>query len=159
MYSKKKIVEPLCCSQIVHASTLCANVTENLEKFRADIFYLDSNQLFQECFQDCLLLVANHLDELSHLLIGIISPKNVYYTSLRTALAAINNTPNALIITAYYLNPNYKYKRLLNKHCFQMEVNQILKKVNFVEKILERLAMGNPVSKDIPRPAVNFRSR
>ncbi|MDG3555302.1 hypothetical protein P7L54_04975 [Acinetobacter bereziniae] len=159
MYSKKKIFEPLCCSQIDRASTLCTDVTEYLKKFRADILYLESNQLFQGCFQNRLLQVANHLDELSHLLIGLISPKNIYYSSLRTALAAINNTPNVLIITAYYLNPDYKYKRLLNKHCFQMELNQILNKVNFVEKILERLALGNPVSKDIARPVVNFRSR
>ena len=92
-----------------------------------------------------------------YLLTGMIKPKDIYYSPLRTALAALNGTSNVLIITAYYLKPENKYKRLLNQHSFSFELNQIFRKVDFVRRVLERVTKGDPVSRGIPRPT--FRSR
>lgn len=159
MGSKKKLFEPIAGEKIDRAQELCSTISEGLKKFKRDIYYLDSNQLFHEQVIVQLLSITNYLDELNHLLTGLVKPKDIYYTSLRTALAAINNTPNALIITAHYLKPENKYKRLLNKHTFSFELNQISRKVDFVKQILKLANSGDPVSRNIPRPMLNFRSR
>ena len=159
MGSKKKFFEPITGISINRAIDLCKSIREELNNFLEDIRYLDSNQLFQEQFTRQLLAVTNDLEELNHLLMVMMKPKDIYYSSLRTALAGINNVSNALIITAYYLNAENKYKRLLNKHSFNFEVTLILKKVDFVKQILERVNKGDPVNRGIPRPILNFRSR
>ncbi|HGH3691119.1 TPA: hypothetical protein ACJK7O_003783, partial [Acinetobacter baumannii] len=87
--------------------------------------------------------------ELNQLLLIMVKPKDIYYSSLRTALAWINNISNVLIITGYYLDPENKYKRLLNKHSFGFEINLILKKVDSVKQILERISKGDPVNRRI----------
>ncbi|MFW2735850.1 hypothetical protein, partial [Acinetobacter baumannii] len=98
------------------AIDLCKSIPEKLEKFQEDIRYLDSNQLFQKQFIHQLLVIVNELEELNQLLLIMAKPKDIYFSSLKTALAWISNISNALIITEYYLNPENKYKRLLNKH-------------------------------------------
>ena len=97
MASKKKLFEPVVGEKIDRAQELCSIIPKDLGKFRDDIYYLDSNQLFHKRLILQLLSIANNLDELNHLLIGMIKPKDIYYSSLRTALAAISSTPNALI--------------------------------------------------------------
>lgn len=159
MGSIKKFYEPIKGKEMDRALELCISISNDLKKFQDEIHYLDSNQLFQEKFVHQLLLITGDIEELHHLLIGMVHPKDVYYSSLRTALAGINNAANSLIITAYYLNPANKYKRLLNKYSFTYEVNLILKKVNFVKQILDRANRGDRVTRDIPRPTSNFRSR
>lgn len=159
MGSKKKFFEPITGTNIDRAIGLCISIPKDLKKFQDDIYYLDSNQLFQEQFVHQLLLITGDIEELHHLLIGMVDPKDIYYSSLRTALAGINNAANSLIITAYYLNPAHRYKRLLNQHSFTFEVTLILKKVNFVKEILERVNKGDPVNRGIPRPISSFRSR
>ncbi|MEB6679321.1 hypothetical protein [Acinetobacter lwoffii] len=159
MGSKKKFFEPITGTNIDRAIGLCIGIPKDLKKFQDDIHYLDSNQLFQEQFVHQLLLITGDIEELHHLLIGMVDPKDIYYSSLRTALAGINNAANSLIITAYYLNPAHRYKRLLNQHSFTFEITLILKKVNFVKEILERVNKGDPVNRGIPRPISSFRSR
>lgn len=159
MGSKKKFFEPITGTSINRAIDLCKSIPEKLKKFQEDIRYLDSNQLFQKQFTHQLLAITNDLEELNHLLLVMVKPKDIYYSSLRTALAAISNISNTLIITAYYLNSENKYKRLLNKNTFAFEVNLILKKVDFVKQILERVSKGDSVNNGIKRPISNFRSR
>lgn len=159
MGSKKKFFEPITGITIDRATYLCISIPQDLKKFQDDIHYLDSNQLFQEQFVHQLLSIADNIEELHHLLIGMVHPKDIYYSSLRTALAGINNASNSLIITAHYLNPTHRYKRLLNKHSFTFEITLILKKVDFVKQILERVNKGDPVARNIPKPTSNFRSR
>ena len=159
MGSKKKLFEPITGESADRAQELCKNIPKDLKRFKEDIYYLDSNQLFQDQFVNQLLSLVNNLDELHYLLTGMIKPKDIYYSSLRTALAALNGTSNVLIITAHYLKPENKYKRLLNQHSFSFELNQIFRKVDFVKQVLERVSKGDPVSRAIPRPVLNFRSR
>lgn len=159
MGSKKKFFEPITGGSVDRAQELCKSIPKDLNGFKENIYYLDSNQLFQNQFVNQLLSIINNLDELHHLLIGMIKPKDIYYSSLRTALAGINNASNALIITVHYLNPEHRYKRLLNKYSFTFEVTLILKKVDFVKQILERINKGDPVARNIPKPTLNFRSR
>ncbi|QOJ59881.1 MULTISPECIES: hypothetical protein [Acinetobacter calcoaceticus/baumannii complex] len=149
MGSKKKFFEPITGTSINRAIDLCKSIPEKLKKIQEDIRYLDSNQLFQKQFIHQLLVIVNDLEELNQLLLVMAKPKDIYYSSLRTALAWINNISNALIITGYYLNPENKYKRLLNKHSFGFEINLILKKVGSVKQILERISKGDPVNRRI----------
>ncbi|MNH70522.1 hypothetical protein D3C81_295160 [compost metagenome] len=159
MGSKKKFFEPITGIDINRAIDLSKSIPEKLNNFQEDIRYLDSNQLFQKQFTHQLLAITNGLEELNHLLLVMVKPKDIYYSSLRTALAAVSNISNALIITAYYLDSENKYKRLLNKNTFSFEVNLILKKLDFVKQILERLSKGNSSNRGIQRPISNFRSR
>ena len=159
MTSKPKLDTPLVGIQIDRAKELCDQIPNSIQDFQNEIFYLDSNQLFKDGHVNQLLEIANHLDELNHLLSGLIKPKDIYYSSLRTALAAINSTPNALIITAHYLNPLFKFKRILNRNTFGMELSLIVKKVEFTKQILDRVSSGRVSSRSIPRPVLNFRSR
>ncbi|MCO4247439.1 hypothetical protein NG707_08290 [Acinetobacter baumannii] len=146
---KKKFFEPITGTSINRAIDLCKSIPEKLEKFQEDIRYLDSNQLFQKQFIHQLLVIVNELEELNQLLLIMAKPKDIYFSSLKTALAWISNISNALIITEYYLNPKNKYKRLLNKHTFGFEINLILKKVDSVKQILERISKGDPVNRRI----------
>lgn len=159
MGSKKKFFEPITGIEINRAIDLSKSIPEKLNNFQEDIRYLDSNQLFQKQFNRQLLAITNDLEELNHLLLVMAKPKDIYYSSLRTALAAVSNISNALIITAYYLDSENKYKRLLNKNTFSFEVNLILKKLDFVKQILERLSKGNSSNRGIERPISDFRSR
>ncbi|MND31846.1 hypothetical protein D3C80_224070 [compost metagenome] len=159
MGSKKKFFEPITGIDINRAIDLSKSIPEKLNNFQEDIRYLDSNQLFQKQFTHQLLAITNGLEELNHLLLVMVKPKDIYYSSLRTALAAVSNISNALIITAYYLDSENKYKRLLNKNTFSFELNLILKKLDFVKQILERLSKGNSSNRGIQRPISNFRSR
>ncbi|HEE6386073.1 TPA: hypothetical protein R7R69_000868, partial [Acinetobacter baumannii] len=151
MGSKKKLFEPITGIGIDRAIDLSKTIPEKLNTFQEDIRYLDSNQLFQKQFAHQLLAITNDLEELNHLLLVMAKPKDIYYSSLRTALAAVSNISNALIITAYYLDSENKYKRLLNKNTFSFEVNLILKKLDFVKQILERLSKGNSSNRGIER--------
>ncbi|ATI39657.1 hypothetical protein [Acinetobacter baumannii] len=146
---KKKFFEPITGTSINRAIDLCNSIPEKLKKFQEDIRYLDSNQLFQKQFIHQLLVIVNDLEELNQLLLIMVKPKDIYYSSLRTALAWINNISNVLIITGYYLDPENKYKRLLNKHSFGFEINLILKKVDSVKQILERISKGDSVNRRI----------
>lgn len=159
MGSKKKLFEPITGIEINRAIDLSISIPEKLNNFQEEIRYLDSNQLFQEQFTRQLLAITNNLEELNHLLLVMAKPKDIYYSSLRTALAAVSNISNALIITAYYLDSENKYKRLLNKNTFSFEVNLILKKLDFVKQILERVSKGNSSNRGIQRPISDFRSR
>ena len=159
MTSKPKLDTPLVGIQIDRAKELCDQIPNSIQDFQNEIFYLDSNQLFKDGHVNQLLEIANHLDELNHLLTGLIKPKDIYYSSLRTALAAINSTPNALIITAHYINPLFKFNRILNRNTFGMELSLIVKKVEFTKQILDRVSSGRVSSRSIPRPVLNFRSR
>ena len=156
---KIKLSEPLIGIQIDRARELCGLILKSIQDFQDEIYYLDSNQLFKTEYVDQLLAIANNLDELNHLIIGLKHPKDIYHDSLRTALAAINSTPNALIITAHYLNPQIVYKRLINRNTFGRELSLIVKKVEFTKQILDRVSSGRVSSRNIPRPVLNFRSR
>ncbi|WP_336148034.1 hypothetical protein [Acinetobacter soli] len=159
MGSKKKLFEPVTGIEINRAIDLSESIPGKLNNFQEDIRYLDSNQLFQKKFTHQLLAIINDLEELNHLILTMVKPKDIYYSSLRTALAAFSNISNALIITAYYLDSENKYKRLLNKHTFSFELNLILKKLDFVKQILERVSKGDSSNRGIERPVSDFRSR
>ncbi|MCJ8162332.1 MULTISPECIES: hypothetical protein [Acinetobacter] len=159
MGSKLKLAEPVVGSQIDRARELCSTIQMTIKDFQTEIYYLDSNQLFKEDFVNQLLAIANYLDELNHLILNLIKPKDIYYESLRSALAAINSTSNIFIVTAHYLNPQFEYKRLLNRNTFSLELSLVVKKIDFIRKILERTSAGRPSSRNIPRPVLKFRSR
>lgn len=157
MGNKKKLSDPLVSKEIERIKELCILVHRKIKEFQTAIFYLDSNQLFQDNFVIDLLAIANDLDELNSLLMQITHPKDIYYKSLRSALVALNSTPNVLIITAHYLKPENKHKRFLNKNTFNFEINSILKKIDFVNQILSRVADGDNTNRGISRPTLDYR--
>ena len=78
MTSKPKLDTPLVGIQIDRAKELCDQIPNSIQDFQNEIFYLDSNQLFKDGHVNQLLEIANHLDELNHLLTGLIKPKDIY---------------------------------------------------------------------------------
>ena len=54
----------------------------------------------------------------------------------------MSSTPNVLIITAYYLDPQREFKRFVNRNTFEFELNQIVKKIQFIKSVLQSLYNG-----------------
>ena len=46
------------------------------------------------------------------------------------------------IITAHYLDPDQEFKRLLNRNTFEFELGQIVKKIQFIKRVMESLFIG-----------------
>lgn len=159
MSVKKTLDESLNVEGVKQAESLCITTLELINHFREDIYYKDSNQLFEQKYVELLLEIAMKIDQLNFNILKLMKPRNHDYGSLRTALAAINSAPNSLIITAHYLNPNQLYKRLLNKNTFCIELNRVIKCIDFVRQILKRLASGRISNRAIPRPYIGFRAR
>lgn len=140
MSSKFKLREPIVGVEMERSKELCAMVVNDIDQFQTDIHYLDANQLFKQCFVDRLILIAKNLDELIYLLLGLVKPNSVYFYALKESVGLINMTPNVFIITAHYLHPENKYKRLLHKFYFDQELEQIKSKVNLVNKNLKKIS-------------------
>lgn len=84
------------------------------------------------------------MEELIHRLTYLTSKNNkeFYFNNLYTILKNLSCTPNVLIITAYYLDPKGEYKRLINRNTFTFELNQIVKKIQFIKPVLQSLYNG-----------------
>ena len=68
--------------------------------------------------------------------------KEFYFNNLYAILKSLSCAPNVLIITAYYLDPKREFKRLVNRNTFEFELNQIVKKIQFIKPVLQSLYNG-----------------
>ncbi|WP_335961703.1 hypothetical protein [Acinetobacter haemolyticus] len=147
MTSKFKLREPITGLDMERAQELCRLVIQGINQFQTDIYYLDSNQLFKTCFVDKLKSIAKKLDELIYILLGLVKPNSIYYADMKKSVRLLNTTPNVLIITAYYMSPENKYKRLLHKYYFDQELEGIKTKINLVRANLEKMSTKKPLKK------------
>ncbi|QIC73870.1 hypothetical protein FSC05_09235 [Acinetobacter indicus] len=144
---KKPIVtafKPLDCDDMERSIQLCNGIEYLIDEFRREINGKEPAQLFNVKYKDHLLKVASHLEELIHRLAYLTAKNNraFYYNHLYTILINLNSCPNTLIITAHYLDPDQEFKRLLNRNTFEFELGQIVKKIQFIKRVLESLFIG-----------------
>ncbi len=93
-------------------------------------------------------MIAKNLDELIYILLGLVKPNSIHYAGMKKSVSLINTTPNVFIITAHYLNPDNKYKRLLNKYYFDQELEGIKAKLSLVIVNLEKMSIQKSLKRN-----------
>ena len=142
--AKKPQFTPLDCDEIARSIQLCNGVEYLLDEFQREILGKEPNQLHQLKYKNDLIKIADNLEELLHHLTYIAGEKKkeFYFDQLYAILKRLNSSPNTLIITAYYLDPDRKFKRFVNRHTFEFEIDEILKKIQFTKSFLQSLYTG-----------------
>ena len=142
--SKKPTYEPLDCDDMERSILLCNGVEYLIDEFQREINCKEPNQLYKLEYQSQLLKIADNLEELLHRLTYLADKHNkeFYFQYLFAILKSISTAPNVLIITAYYLDPQREFKRLINRNTFEFELNQIIKKIQFIKPVLQSLHSG-----------------
>ncbi|ALH95669.1 hypothetical protein [Acinetobacter equi] len=159
MGSKKKIYEPLVGPHMEQALVLCDEIMTGMKKFKKDIHFLDSNQLFENKYSKALLLIANKIDELNFHIRQLMDPKSIYFNILRLALLSIGNLPNIFIITAHYIDPKQKHKRLLNQNAFAYEYAVAKQNIQYTSEILNNVTNGDPSCRCLIKPTLGRKLR
>lgn len=136
--------KPLDCDEMERSIQLCNGIEYLIDEFQRQTNGKESSQLFNSEYQAQLLKIASHLEELIHRLTYLANKNNkaFYFRHLFAILKSLSYAPNPLIITAYHLDPNHEFKRLLNRNTFDYEVRQIVKKIQFIKPVLQSLAVG-----------------
>lgn len=145
--SKIPAYKPLDCDEMERSIQLCNGVVYLIDDFQREINCKEPNQLYKREYQSQLLKIADNLEELLHRLTYLTHKNNkeFYFKNLYAILKSLSGTPNVLIITAYYLDPQREFKRLVNRNTFEFELNQIVKKIQFVKPVLQSLYNGKKV--------------
>ena len=141
---KKPVYKPLDCDDMERSIQLCNGVEYLIDEFQREINYKEPNQLYKREYQSQLLKIADNLEELLHRLTYLANKNNkeFYFNNLYSILKSLSSTPNVLIITAYYLDPQREFKRFVNRNTFEFELNQIVKKIQFIKPVLQSLYNG-----------------
>ncbi|QQN39258.1 hypothetical protein [Acinetobacter sp. CS-2] len=141
---KNPAFKPLDCDDMERSIQLCNGIEYLIDEFQREINGKEAVQLFNSNYKGHLLKVVSHLEELIHRLTYLTAKNNkeFYYEHLYTILISLNSCPNALIITAHYLDPDQEFKRLLNRNTFEFELGQIVKKIQFIKNVLGSLSIG-----------------
>lgn len=141
---KKPAYKPLDCDDMERSIQLCNGVEYLIDDFQRDINCKEPNQLYKCEYQSKLLKIADNLEELLHRLtyLAYKNNKEFYFNKLYAILKNLSCAPNVLIITAYYLDPQREFKRFINRNAFEFELNQIVKKIQFIKPVLQSLYNG-----------------
>jgi len=141
---KNPVYKPLDCYDMERSIQLCNGIEYLIDEFQREITGKEPGQLFNSEYQAHLLKIASHLEELIHRLTYLANKNNkaFYFNHLYAILKSLSCTPNALIITAYHIDPTHEFKRLVNRNTFDFEVRQIVKKIQFIKPVLQSLAEG-----------------
>lgn len=136
--------KPLDCDDMERSIQLCNGIEYLIDEFQRQTNGKESSQLFNSEYQAHLLKIASHLEELIHRLTYLANKNNkaFYFRHLYAILKSLSYAPNPLIITAYHLDPNHEFKRLVNRNVLNFEVGQIVKKIQFIKPVLQSLAVG-----------------
>lgn len=142
--TKQPAYRPLDCDDMERSIQLCNGIEYLIDEFQRAINGKEPNQLYESSYQMQLLKIADNLEELIYRLTYLANKNNkaFYFTHLYAILKSLSCTPNALIITAYHLDPKREFKRLLNRNTFDFEVKQIVKKIQFIKPVLQSLSVG-----------------
>lgn len=141
---KKPAYKPLDCYDMERSILLCNGVEYLIDEFQRGINGKEPRQLYESDYQLQLLKIADNLEELIHRLTYLAHKNNkeFYFNNLYAILKSLSCAPNVLIITAYYLDPKREFKRLINRNTFEFELNQIVKKIQFIKPMLQSLNVG-----------------
>lgn len=141
---KPPAFKPLDCDDMERSIQLCNGVEYLIDEFQRGINGKEPRQLYESVFQLQLLKIADNLEELIHRLTYLAGKNNkeFYFAHLYSILKNLSYTPNVLIITAYYLDPKREFKRLINRNTFEFELDQIVKKIQFIKSVLQSLYNG-----------------
>lgn len=141
---KTPAFKPLDCDEMERSIQLCNGIEYLIDEFQRQTNGKESSQLFNSEYQAHLLKIASHLEELIHRLTYLANKNNkaFYFTHLYGILKSLSSAPNPLIITAYHLDPEHEFKRLVNRNMLNFEVGQIVKKIQFIKPVLQSLAVG-----------------
>ena len=141
---KKPAYKPLDCYDMERSILLCNGVEYLIDEFQRGINGKEPRQLYESDYQLQLLKIADNLEELIHRLTYLAHKNNkeFYFNNLYAILKSLSCAPNVLIITAYYLDPQREFKRFVNRNTFEFELNQIVKKIQFIKPVLQSLYNG-----------------
>lgn len=141
---KNPTFKPLDCDEMERSIQLCNGIEYLIDDFLREISGKEPGQLFKAEFQVHLMKIVSHLDELLQRLTYLTDKNNkaFYFDHLFSILKALSCSPNTLIIAAHYLNPENQFKRFLNRNTFEFEMNQIVKKIQFIKPVLQSLFVG-----------------
>lgn len=136
--------KPLNCDDMERSIQLCNGIEYLIDEFQRGTNGKEPNQLYKIEYKQQLLKIANHLEELIHKLVYLVNKNNkeFYFRHLYAIIKSISCAPNVFIITAFYLDPEREFKRLVNRNTFNFEVEQILKKIQFIKPVLQSLYVG-----------------
>lgn len=142
--AKQPVYKPLNCDDMERSIQLCNGVEYLIDEFQREINGKEPVQLYRSDYQLQLLKIADNLEELIHRLTYLADKNNkvFYFHHLYAILKSLSCTPNTLIITAYYLDPQREFKRLVNRNTFEFEVGEIVKKIRFIKSVLLSLYSG-----------------
>jgi len=140
----KPAYTPLDCDDMERSIQLCNGIEYLIDEFQRAINGKEPNQLYESSYQMQLLKIADNLEELIHRLTYLADKNNkeFYFQHLFSILKSLTTAPNVLIITAYYLDPANEYKRIVNRNTFNFEIEQIIKKIQFIKPVLQSLSVG-----------------
>lgn len=138
------VYRPIDCDDMERSIQLCNGIEYLIDDFQRTINGKEPNQLYNSGYQSQLIKIADNLEELIHRLTYLADKNNkeYYFNHLYSMIKGISSTPNTFIITAYYLDPKQKFKRLVNRNTFDFELNQIIKKIQFIKPVLQKLSQG-----------------
>lgn len=141
---KQPAYKPLDCDDMQRSIQLCNGIEYLIDEFQREINGKDPNQLYKHEYQSQLLKIADNLEELIHRLTYLAGKNNkeFYFNHLYAILKSLSCAPNALIITAYYLDPKHDFKRLVNRNTFEFELSQIVNRIQFIKPVLQSLSVG-----------------
>lgn len=142
--TKQPAYRPLDCDDMERSIQLCNGIEYLIDEFQRAINGKEPNQLYESSYQMQLLKIADNLEELIYRLTYLADKNNkeFYFQHLFSILKSLTTTPNVLIITAYYLDPKNEYKRIVNRNTFNFEIEQIVKKIQFIKPVLQSLSVG-----------------
>lgn len=142
--TKQPAYRPLDCDDMERSIQLCNGIEYLIDEFQRAINGKEPNQLYESSYQMQLLKIADNLEELIYRLTYLADKNNkeFYFQHLFSILKSLTTTPNVLIITAYYLDPKNEYKRIVNRNTFNFEIEQIVKKIQFIKSVLQSLSVG-----------------
>lgn len=142
--AKKPVYKPLDCDDMQRSIQLCNGIEYLIDEFQREINGKDPNQLYKHEYQSQLLKIVDNLEELIYRLTYLAGKNNkeFYFNHLYAILKSLSCAPNALIITAYYLDPKHDFKRLVNRNTFEFELSQIVNRIQFIKPVLHSLSIG-----------------
>ena len=141
---KTRAYKPLDCDDMERSIQLCNGIEYLIDEFQREINGKEPGQLFKCNYKEHLLKVVSHLEELLHRLtyLTVKNNKAFYHNNLFSILEELNVSPNALIITAHYLDPDNEFRRLVNRNALDFELLKITKKIQFIKSVLQSLYVG-----------------
>ena len=136
-----KIIPIIGC-EMDRAIELCNHLPTKLHNLQHEIAKVISDLFIQDKFLGQLQEIVQDLDELNYLLIELINSNPLNTARLERAVFIIKDIPHNFIIVSHYINPEYKYTRLVRKSVLIKEILKAIDKINLVSYSLKCINQG-----------------